>query len=129
MFRRFSTALCSLVLGAFWHPCLFGDEPRVPIVVDIAQLTETTVPTHMDGKGAVFTTGNPARAIVVKKLKINKQSQPDDRTVTLTVDLTGTECGKPFSGPAVVTYCLSNQGQWQVCKIDCTAATYYVRKK
>lgn len=123
----FRTLLLACLL--FMPALLLADEPRVPVVVDVNNLTEKNVPLHMERHGAIFKTGGPALSIVVKKIKINKQYQPDDRTVTLNVDLSGTECGKPFSGPVVITYCLSNHDRWGVCKIDATATTYYRRMK
>lgn len=109
---------------------LFADEPRVPVVIDVTKLDQYNVPQHMNGKGAVMKTGAEPRVILVKKLTIKDQKEIDSRTYQVTVDLLeATECGLPFSGPATVTYCLSNHDRWGVCKIDCTQAKYYERKR
>lgn len=113
----------------FSSALLLADEPRAPVVVDVTQLTSDNMPLHMRGKGAVMKTGEEPRAIVVKKITIRDQKEIDSRTYEVNVYLEGTECGLPFSGPTTVTYCLSNHDRWGVCKIDCTQAKYYERKR
>lgn len=124
MFRAL-LLFCLLIVPAY----TFGDEPRKPappVVIDISLLDDTTVPTHIAKQPITFSSGKKLILNSVTKVVVGDKQETDD-TVTLNVDLTGVQCNRRVSGPAVITYKLVTKGTgstWKVDNIDGTKMTF-----